>query len=136
MNNIVKEDNFCLIKTNKYKTIELFLYFTCEYDSLKKTSLSLLSNFIGEYSNKYFDKVKMAKAKDNLYGANISCGVKSKANLLSFCVKYSFINPKFLKDIIIDDYLAFFKECLYNIYFSNELLDEFKRNLKDFKCFW
>ena len=131
MNNIIKEDNFCLIKTNKYKTIELFLYFTCEYDSLKKTTLSLLSNFIGEYSKKYSDKVKMTRAKDNLYGANISCVVKGKANLLSFCVKYSFINPKFLKDVTIDDYLAYFKECLYNIYFSDELLVEFKRNLKD-----
>ena len=131
MNNIVDEENFCLIKTNKYKTIELFLYFTCEYDSLKKTTLSLLSNFIGEYSKKYSDKVKMTRAKDNLYGANISCVVKGKANLLSFCVKYSFINPKFLKDVTIDDYLAYFKECLYNIYFSDELLVEFKRNLKD-----
>ena len=131
MNNIIKEDNFCLIKTNKYKTIELFLYFTCEYDSLKKTTLSLLSNFIGEYSKKYNDKVKMTKAKDDLYGANISCVVKGKANILSYCVKYSFINPKFLKDVTIDDYLAYFKECLYNIYFSDDLLDEFKRNLKD-----
>ena len=125
------EDNFCLIKTNKYKTVDLFLYFTLEYDVLKKAALSLLGNFIGEYSNKYPNKLKMTRAKDNLYGANISCATKAKANLLSFSIKYSFINPKFIKDVTLDDYMSFFKECLFNVYFSNELLFEFKRNLRD-----
>lgn len=127
----ILEDNLYLMKTNKYKTISLGLYYAYPYDLKRRLSLTLLTFFIGDYSNTYNTKSKMLKVKDNLYGANIYSQCRTKANLLFYFVKINFINPKFLKDILIDDYLDFFKECLDNVYFSEDLLNEFKKNYKD-----
>ncbi len=123
------ENNF--IKTNKYKTINLYLYYTCPYDLKRRLCFNLLSYFIGDYSNKYQTKEAMTSIKDNLYGANVYCSAKVKANLLTFNIKYSFINPKFFDDIKEEDFIKFFKEFLYNVYFSDELLEEFKLIYKD-----
>lgn len=128
---VVFNDNLCLMKTNKYKTIQLFLYYTGKYSIKKKVALNILTTIIGDYSIKYDTKEKMVKAKDYLYDADINCNIKLRANLMTFTVKYSFINPKFLSDVSIYDYLDFFKECLNNPYFSEKLLCEFKRNYKD-----
>lgn len=125
------DDNLCIMKTNKYKTVSLYLYFAHPYTLKKKLALSLLTYFLGDYSNKYNTKEKMLKAKDNLYGASIYSQCKNKANLLFYFVKFNFINPKFLKDVTIDDYLDYFNEVFNNVYFSEELLVEFKKNYKD-----
>lgn len=51
------KNNF--IKTKKYKNINLYLYFTSDYDLKKHLCLSLLAFFIGDYSKKYPTKEKM-----------------------------------------------------------------------------
>lgn len=124
-------NNLCLMKNRKYKTINLYLYHAYPYDLKRELALYLLTCFLGDYSNTYNTKEKMLKAKDNLYGINIYSQYRLKANLLLCFIKITFINPKFLNDVTSDDYLSFIKECLNNVYFSNELLDEFKRNYKD-----
>ena len=91
---VVFNDNLCLMKTNKYKTIQLFLYYTGKYSIKKKVALNILTTIIGDYSIKYDTKEKMVKAKDYLYDADINCNIKLRANLMTFTVKYSFINPK------------------------------------------
>lgn len=122
------QNNF--IKTKKYKTISLYLYFTSNYDLKKYLALNLLSFFIGDYSLKYPTKEKMTFAKDNLYGANVYTGSKAKAGLTYFSVKYTFLNPSFV-DTKEEEFVDFFKELIYHPYFSKELLDEFKMIYKD-----
>lgn len=124
-------DNVCLIKTNKYKSINLYLNFAKEYDLKSRLALHLLSRFIGEYSNSYKTKVSMTRAKDMLYGASVNAFVRVKENLVLLNVKYSFINPKFLIDVSTEDFVEYLKEVLDNVYFSEELLQEFKKNYKD-----
>lgn len=124
-------DNLCLMKTNKFKTINLYLCHAYPYDLKRKLALNLLTYFLGDYSNLYNTKEKMIKAKDNLYGINVFSQCKVRSNLLLFYIKINFLNPRFLNDINSDDYLAFIKECLDNVYFSNDLLNEFKRSYKD-----
>ncbi|MBR2577883.1 MAG: insulinase family protein [Erysipelotrichaceae bacterium] len=125
------EDHLCLIKTNKYKTIELFLNFSCPYDRKTLLSLKMLDYYMGDYSLKHPNKEAMLKAKDDCYGANLSCSTKVKTNLIEVFVRYSFINPIFLKDLTTADFLDFFKECFYDVFFDEKLLDEFKRNYRD-----
>lgn len=117
------KNNF--IKTKKYKNINLYLYFTSDYDLKKHLCLSLLAFFIGDYSKKYPTKEKMTFAKDNLYAANIYTGSKARAGLAYFTIKYTFLNPCFV-DVDEKEFVAFFKELVLNPYFSEELLEEFK----------
>ena len=60
-------DDICLIRTSKYKTIELFLNFSIPYDLKTFLCLRMLDSYLGDYSLKYPDKEKMSKAKDDLY---------------------------------------------------------------------
>lgn len=124
-------DNLCLMKTNKYKTVSLYLYYAYPYDLKRRLALLMLTGFIGRYSNKYNTKEKMTKARDNLYGISIGGHVKPEANLLSYTIKIIFLNPKFIKDVSTKNYIDHIKECLDNVYFSEELLKEFKKRYKD-----
>ena len=83
----VYKDNLCLIKTNKYKNINVYFNFAIEYDLKTKLILNLLNHFIGEYTNKYPNKEKMTEIKDMLYGATINIQNKVKANLILFSIK-------------------------------------------------
>lgn len=128
---IIFKDNIYSLKTNKYKTVNLYLYYSYPFDLKRRLSLSYLSCFLGHYTNTYDTKDKMIKVKDNLYGLSISSISVPKANLLTHLIKISFINPKFLKDIDTDDYLNFINECFDNVYFSDDLLCEFKKDFKN-----
>lgn len=118
------------IKTKKYKTVSLYLYFASSYSFKKYLCLNLLTFFIGDYSTKYPTKVKMTFAKDKLYGANIYTSCKAKAGIVYFAFKYSFLNPYFA-GLNENEFIVFFKEVLYHTYFSEELLEEFKKIYKD-----
>lgn len=124
------QDKLCLVKTNKYKTINLFLNFSIPIDIHKFYCLKMLDGFMGEYSHKYPTKATMSKARDSLYEASIASKTNVRNNLMIYTIRYSFINPKFLKDLSTKDYIEYFKECFNNICFSNELLNELKTNLK------
>ncbi|MDO4500637.1 MAG: insulinase family protein [Erysipelotrichaceae bacterium] len=132
MQDYIYEDNLCLVKTSKYKSISFFLCFAKEYNGKEKLALNLLANFLGESSIKYKTREEMLRAKDNLYGPGISSTIKSKANLMEFIVKFTFINPKFLKDVDTDMYVDYFKEIFNNVYLSEERLQEYKKVHKDY----
>lgn len=124
-------DNLFLIKTNKYKTISMSFLFSIPFDKKTFLSLKLLSNYLGHYSKAYPSKEKMIQAKENLYLAAFLSEIKIISNIISFQIEYNFVNPCFLNDLTTDDFLDFFKECLYNVYFNEKLLKEFKNDYKD-----
>lgn len=125
------ENNLCLIKTNKYKSINLALDFAVEYDAKTKLALNVLANILGEYSLNYPTKREMTAIKDKLYGANITCDIKYHRNLIFFYVKYNFINPCFLKGVMMTDFINFFKEIMNNILIAEDILNENKKIYKD-----
>ena len=98
-----------IIKTRKYKDINLYLRFSIPYSKTNHASLLLLSKMFAESSIAYPNKTLMSKQRDMLYGINVSCSCKSRANIISFNIQYGFINPKFLSDINIDDYISCIK---------------------------
>lgn len=118
-----------LLKTRKYKEINLYLRFALPYDSKEKAAMTILSALFAETSKKYPDKTSMGKARDMLYGLTVSSSTKSKANLDIFEIQYTFINPKFLKDVTIDDFVAYIKETLLNTSITKKYYSEAKRNL-------
>lgn len=121
--------NLTLIKTRKYKEINLYLRFTLPYTSKNHAALTVLGGVFGDCSKKYPDKTAMGKARDMLYGFSVSTSVKSKSNISEFDIQYSFINPKFLKDVSIDDFLSLVKETLLHSVIKEKLFKEAKRNI-------
>ncbi|MBR3227057.1 MAG: insulinase family protein [Erysipelotrichaceae bacterium] len=124
-------DGICLLKTAKYKTVELYIDYVLPYDLKTYLSLCLLDNYLGEYSKSYPDKQSMYRARDSLYGVYLSSETRANVNLIETGIHFSFVNPRFLKDIASEDMLEYFRECFYNVFFDPSLLDEFKRNYKD-----
>lgn len=118
-----------VIKTRKYKNINLYLRFSIENKKFAKEKVALLCKMIGDISNKYKTKSEMTKAKDMLYGINCVCSYKVRANIISLSIHYSFINPKFV-DVDIREYNDYIKETLFNSIINEETLDEAKRTIK------
>lgn len=118
-----------VIQTRKYKDINLYLRFSIENKKLIKEKVALLCKLIGDISNKYPTKLEMTKAKDMLYGISLTSSYKVRANIITFSLHYSFINPKFV-DINIDEYNQFIKETLYNSIINEKALEEAKRTTK------
>ena len=54
--------------------------------------------------------------------------VNCYGNVLVFNASFDFVNPRFLKDVTVDDYIAFIDELLLNPLLDNEKLNESKKN--------
>ena len=118
-----------VIQTRKYKDINLYLRFSIENKPKLKEKVALLCKLVGDVSNKYPTKLEMTKAKDMLYGISTLTSYKVRANIVTFSLHFSFINPKFV-DTTIDEYSSFIKEVLYNSIINENTLDEAKRTVK------
>lgn len=112
-----------VIKTSKYKDVNLYLRFSFENKDNALVKACLLSKLIGEITNKYPTKHEMVAGKDMLYGFSCDCNFKNNANLVSLYIHYSFINPKFV-DVSIDEYNTFIKETLFNSIIDEKTLKE------------
>lgn len=118
-----------IIKTRKYKNINLYLRFTIPNSSNLKAKLSILTKLMGEASLKYPDLNSMLKARDMLYGISLTPSYKCRNNSIVFTLHYSFINPKFLK-VSIDDYNEYILETLNNTLINTKVVDQAKRTIK------
>ena len=126
-----KMNEIKIFKTRKYKNIDLYLRFSIPYRKNEKALAAILAKLLGQASSNYPDKVSMTRAKDLLYGIDVLASSKSRADIVSFNVHYSFINPRFLDGITIDDYLSFIKETLCSCLIRNKDVKEAKRNICD-----
>lgn len=125
-----KDKYIKIIKTRKYKNINLYLRFSMYLENDNKEILTLLSKMIGEASIKYPSKTDMANIKDYLYGISLECNTKSRGNIITLNLHYSFINPKFV-DIDINDYCDFINETLNNTLINQKTLKEAKDMIVD-----
>ena len=128
IDSVKKYDNVSLIETSKFKNITLSFRYGLKYSPKLKASLLVLSNMLFETSVNYDTKVKMATRKDLLYGFNAQSMVNCYGNVLVFNASFDFVNPRFLKDVTVDDYIAFIDELLLNPLLDNEKLNESKKN--------
>ena len=129
---IIKTDrNLKLIKTNKFKNINVYIKCAYKYSVELKTKLYLLSSLYLETSDKYQDKVSMGKIRDMLYGIGCYCSLGNTGDLLTFTIHFDYVNPKFIKGVSEKDYLNYIEEIMKHPLFREDLLNEAKRVMKD-----
>ena len=121
--------NIEIINTRKYKDINLYLRFSIENKKLLKEKIALLCKMVGDVSQNYPTKLQMTRRRDMLYGISCNTSYKVRANIITFSLHFSFINPKFVATTI-DEYNDYIKEVLYNSIIDDKTLDEAKRTIK------
>lgn len=127
---LIRKDNLYLVKTTKYKSVNIYLRFAFEYDELFKAKLMVLANMLGEISEKYPTKESMMKAKDMLYSFSINTNQNNIGNLITLTINYDYINPHFLNDVKEEDFIELIDETLYHQLFTEDFFKETLRNTK------
>ncbi len=120
-NKIIKNDiTYHLINTNRFKSINLVLFFTKEFDKDDIVFGNFLTNNMVYSSKKYNTKNKIASIGEDLYGTKISSsfGINGKCETISFSL--DFINPKYTEDKYMDLSLDFLYEVLLNPNVEND----------------
>lgn len=127
---LVNEDNLHLVKTNKYKDINIYIKYAFKYKDKLKASLAVLSLMLEDRTEKYNTKEKLTKAKDMLYGLNYGCSIANVHDVLTLTFNYSFTNPYFLK-ANIKDYIDFIDETVKRPFLTEQSFVENKKILID-----
>ena len=120
-----------IVDTRKYKNVSLIIHFDTPYTLKKKAALHCLSQFLGENSRKYPDKRSMTRKRDMLYGAELNSGIKVFSDVLSFQVNASFLNPRFVPDLALEECVSFFEEVIDHVLFEEKTFEEYRRNVID-----
>lgn len=112
---IIKNDiTYHLINTKRFKSLNVVLFFTKDFDKDDIVFGSFLTNNLVYSSKKYNTKNKIASYGEDLYGAKVSSsfGITGKCETISFSL--DFVNPKYTEEKYMDLSLDFLKEVLLN----------------------
>lgn len=121
-------DKITVIRTRKYKDINLYLRFSIYANPKRRACAFVLSRMMCETSTVHNTKESMQRVKDMLYGMSVVASCKTRADVFSYNVHYSFIHPKFVNEPL-DGYLSFIDETLYHTLINVKLLNEAKRSI-------
>lgn len=121
-------ENITIIRTRKYKDINLYLRFSIYASPKQRACAFVLSRMMCETSTVHNTKESMQRVKDMLYGMSVSASCKTRADVFSYNVHYSFIHPKFVNEPL-DGYLSFIDETLNHTLINAKLLNEAKRSI-------
>ncbi len=121
----IKRDNYTLhlINTERFKSIDLVIYFSKEFDKKDIAYMSLLSHALTYTSKKYNTKNKIAKKSEYLYGLNFNVFSENNGNLLNFVVHSNFLNPKYTSDQYYYESIDYIFEVLLNPNVKNNAFD-------------
>lgn len=106
--------NLHLINTNRFKTVDVVIFFTKKFDKEDIVFGNYLASSLVYTSKKYNTKNKMAIIGEELYGAKVSSSFGLSGNLESFVFSVSFLNPKYTVPDYLDKSLDFLYEVLLN----------------------
>lgn len=109
-----KEYTLHLINSNRFKSINVVLFLTKEFNKDDIAYGGMLSNNLVYTSKKYNTKNKMAIASEELYGANITASFGITGNSETFIFSLDFINPKYTESKYLDESLNLLGEILFN----------------------
>ena len=87
--------NLHLINTNRFKTVDVVIFFTKKFDKEDIVFGNYLASSLVYTSKKYNTKNKMAIIGEELYGAKVGSSFGLSGNLESFVFSVSFLNPKY-----------------------------------------
>ena len=106
--------NLHLINTNRFKTVDVVIFFTKKFDKEDIVFGNYLASSLVYTSKKYNTKNKMAIIGEELYGAKVGSSFGLSGNLESFVFSVSFLNPKYTFPDYLDKSLDFLYEVLLN----------------------
>ena len=106
--------NLHLINTNRFKTVDVVIFFTKKFDKEDIVFGNYLASSLVYTSKKYNTKNKMAIIGEELYGAKVGSSFGLSGNLESFVFSVSFLNPKYTVPDYLDKSLDFLYEVLLN----------------------
>ena len=129
--NLARNVDLKITKTDKFKDITVHFDFHLPYVEDDYLAYYVLSDLLGEYSDRYPDKLSMTKRKDLLYGAKVEGNAEVFRNTLHFSLVYHFLDPSFITDITFKDDIAFIEETLFHPSFSPKIIEEIKLNYQD-----
>ena len=109
-----KEYTLHLINSNRFKSINVVLFLTKEFNKDDIAYGGMLSNNLVYTSKKYNTKNKMAIVSEELYGANITASFGITGNTETFIFSLDFINPKYTESKYLDESLNLLGEILFN----------------------
>lgn len=122
--------NLKLFQTTKYKDLNIFVSFMNCFNKKERDSLIVAKDIVGLVSKTYPTKKQMTKKKNLLYSANVDCSLNSIAYNDIAVFHYSFVDPDFVDDVSIEDYIDFIKETIFNNLFDDSNVNEEIRLLK------
>ena len=128
---LAKNVNIKWLDVKKFKTVTVNFDFYLPFKKEYHTAYYLLCDLIGEYSKKYPSKQTMTKTKDLLYGLSVESMTGVLKNVSHFVLSYSFLDPCFVDDVDYEDYLAFIKDTLFDLYVDDNLFVEVRSNFED-----
>jgi predicted Zn-dependent peptidase len=133
---LIKDDNWNLhiINSNRFKTINIVIFFTKKFNKDDILYASLLTQNMTYTSKKYNTKNKMAKIYEDLYGAHVSSSFGITGALESFTFSLDILNPIYSDSKYLKKSLDYFAEIILNPNVENGRFNETYFNIlkKDF----
>ena len=122
----IKKNNitFHIINTDRFKSINVVLFFTKEANKSDIKYGNLLINNMVYSSKKYNTKNKMAIYGEELFGARVTSSFSITGKCEEFVFSLDFLNPKYTDKKYLDLSLDFLKEIVLNPNVSNNKFKE------------
>lgn len=125
-----------LVKTKKFKSNLISIYFQRQLDRQEVTRLSLLTNLLQVASNKYPSMKAISQKLDSLYGLSMNLGLTKHGEKLIASLKLLTISDKYLDQPVFEDVINFASEILLNPLvvdgqLNPDMLDLEKKNLEE-----
>ena len=110
------KDNFTyhLIKTTRFKGINVVMYLTKEFNKKDIPFFHMLVHNLTYSSKKYDSKEKIASTSEDLYGLTLTSGFTLNGACETLSFNLEFLNPKYTEEKYFDLSLDYFKELIIN----------------------
>lgn len=127
LSNCINGVNVKVINTNKFKTVNIELFFTSELDYKDIAAYNLLAGILSTRNDKYPSISSFSSYKEENYGLSVNANYTSRGNIGIFNFRISAINSKFtLNDDLLSTQINTIKECLYTPILDEKVLGEVK----------
>lgn len=116
--------NIHFVKTDRFKAINVDIFFTKEFKKEDVSYANLLCNMLTYTSKKYNTKNKYAIKLEELYSMKCSSTFGIHGNTEYINLSIEFINPKYTEKSMHIESLSFLKEILFNANIKKDKFDD------------
>ena len=116
---IIKKDNFHILKTTKYKKALIKFSFAFKYDEVDYDALKLLGLLLGSATAKHNSIASMAQYQSDLYGAGVMFSGKAYGETFAFELTSSFLPERYTEEGNTEKVIKLLSEVLYCPFMKN-----------------